>query len=76
MNIEFLGGGRRYLYIYCRYFLFKRWRFINMIHYYFICCHVKFNPPIPIRTWEVNLSHFIGFLGDDDIEATLDDDDI
>ena len=67
MNIEFLGGGRRYLYIYCRYILFKRWRFINMIHYYFIFCHVKLNSPI---------SHFIGFLGDDDTEATLDDDDI
>ena len=30
--------------------------FRNMIHYYFIFCHVKFNPPIPIRAWEVNLS--------------------
>ena len=67
-----------------------------MIHYYFIFCHVKFNPPIPIRAWEVNLSenwlkgicdhapdedhmgfeHFIGFLGDDDIESILGDDDI
>ena len=30
--------------------------FRNMIYYYFNFCHVKFNPPIPIRAWEVNLS--------------------
>ena len=39
------------------YFLgFKSGDFINMIHYYFSFCHVMFNPPIPIRAWEVNLS--------------------
>ena len=62
---EYLGGGRggrKYLINIYKLRLIsifqalKRFGFYNMIHYYFSFCHVKFNPPIPIRAWEVNLS--------------------